>query len=118
LIERLLEAGFAVIAVHPNQVEAMRAGYSVGSGKSDSFDSFVLAELARTDRHRFRVLVPDRDRTKSLRALTRAREDPIRTRVALANQLRDELACFRPGASRSASRPHKNCAGAAPRGRT
>src|SRR5438105_4084928 len=27
-------------------------------------DSFVLAELARTDSHRFRVLVPDSDRTK------------------------------------------------------
>jgi transposase len=40
------------------------------------------------------------DRTKALRALTRAREDLVRTRVALANQLRDELACFWPGASK------------------
>jgi len=60
----------------------------------------VLAELARTDSHRFRVLVPDSDRTKALRALTRAREDLVRTRVGLANQLRDELACFWPGASK------------------
>ena len=60
----------------------------------------MLAELARTDSHRFRVLVPDSDRTKALRALTRAREDLVRTRVALANQLRDELACFWPGASK------------------
>ena len=29
---------------------------SVAGGKSDGFDSFVLAELARTDSHRFRVL--------------------------------------------------------------
>jgi transposase len=94
LIERLLDAGLAVIAVHPNQVKAMRPRYSVANGKSDGFDSFVLAELARTDRHRFRVLVPDSDRTKALRALTRAREDPVRSRVALANQLRDQLVCF------------------------
>jgi transposase len=100
LIERLLDAGLAVIAVHPNQVKAMRPRYSVANGKSDSFDSFVLAELARTDSHRFRVLTPDSDRTKALRALTRAREDLVRTRVALANQLRDELACFWPGASK------------------
>ena len=100
LIERLLDAGLSVIAVHPNQVKAMRPRYSVANGKSDSFDSFVLAELARTDSHRFRVLVPDSDRTKALRALTRAREDLVRTRVALANQLRDELACFWPGASK------------------
>jgi transposase len=100
LIERLLDAGLVVIAVHPNQVKAMRPRYSVAAGKSDSFDSFVLAELARTDSHRFRVLVPDSDRTKALRALTRAREDLVRTRVALANQLRDELACFWPGAGK------------------
>ena len=58
LIERLLDAGLAVIAVHPNQVKAMRPRFSVAGGKSDSFDSFVLAELARTDSHRFRVLEP------------------------------------------------------------
>ena len=65
-----------------------------------SFDSFVLAELARTDRHRFRVLVPDGDQTKASRALTRSREDLVRTRIALANQLRDQLACFWPGAAK------------------
>ena len=97
LIERLLDAGLAVIAVHPNQVKAMRPRFSVAGGKSDSFDSFVLAELARTDSHRFRVLVPDSDRTKALRALTRAREDLVGTRTALTNQLRAELERFWPG---------------------
>jgi transposase len=100
LIERLLDAGLAVVAVHPNQVNAMRPRFSVAGGKSDSFDSFVLAELARTDSHRFRVLVPDSDRTKALRAMTRARDGLVRTRVGLANQLRDQLACFWPGASK------------------
>jgi hypothetical protein len=57
LIERLLDAGLSVVAVHPNQVKASRPRYSVAGGKSDGFDSFVLAELARTDSHRFRVLV-------------------------------------------------------------
>ena len=87
-------------AVHPNQVKAMRPRYSVAGGKSDVFDSFVLAELARTDSHRFRVLVPDSDRTKALRAMTRARESLVHTRIGLANQLRDQLACFWPGASK------------------
>jgi hypothetical protein len=96
LIERLLDAGLAVVAVHPNQVKAMRPRFSVAGGKSDSFDSFVLAELARTDSHRFRVLVPDSDRTKALRAMTRARDGLVRTRVGLANQLRDQIATFWP----------------------
>jgi transposase len=100
LIDRLLDAGVAVVAIHPNQVKAMRPRYSVAGGKSDSFDSFVLAELARTDSHRFRVLVPDSDQTKALRAMTRARESLVGTRVGLANQLRDQLACFWPGAGK------------------
>jgi transposase len=97
LIERLLDAGLPVIAIHPNQVAAMRPRFSAAGGKSDSFDSFVLAELARTDSHRYRVLVPDGDATKALRALTRAREDLVQTRCALANELRAQLACFWPG---------------------
>jgi transposase len=100
LIERLLDAGLAVIAVHPNQVKAMRSRYSVAGGKSDGFDSFVLAQLARTDSHRFRVLVPDSDQTKALRAMSRARESLVRTRVGLANQLRDQLQTFWPGAAK------------------
>jgi transposase len=100
LIERLLDAGLAVVAVHPNQVKAMRPRFSVAGGKSDSFDSFVLAELARTDSHRFRVLEPDSDQTKALRAMTRARDGLVHTRVGLANQLRDQLATFWPGASK------------------
>ncbi len=57
----------------------------------------MLCELARTDRHRFRILEPDSDATKALRALTRAREDLVGARVALANQLRAELDRFWPG---------------------
>ncbi len=99
LTERLLDAGVSVIAIHPNQVAAMRPRFSAAGGKSDSFDSFVLAELARTDSHRYRILVPDSDATKALRALSRAREDLVGTRVALANELRAQLGCFWPGAA-------------------
>lgn len=99
LIERLLDSGLQVIAVHPNQVAASRPRFSASGAKSDNFDAFVLAELARTDAHRFGVLVPDSDQTKALRALTRAREDLVCHRVALANALRAQLECFWPGAT-------------------
>ena len=88
-----------MIAVHPNQVAASRPRFRAAGGKSDGFDAFVLAEYAaRTAAHRFRVLVADTDATKALRALTRAREDLVETRVALANALRAQLECFWPGA--------------------
>ena len=97
LVERLLDAGLRVLALHPNQVAATRARFRVSGGKSDRFDAFVLCELARTDHHRFRVLEPDADETKALRGLTRAREDLVKTRVAVGNQLRAELERFWPG---------------------
>jgi transposase len=97
LVERLLEAGVQVLALHPNQVKAARDRFRASGGKSDRFDCFVLCELARTDRHRFRLLDPDSDQTKALKALTRAREDLVAARVALANQLRAELERFWPG---------------------
>jgi len=97
LVERLLDAGLRVLALHPNQVAAARDRFRVSGGKSDRFDAFVLCELARTDHHRFRVLEPDSDQTKALRALTRGREDLVGTRTALCNQLRAELERFWPG---------------------
>jgi transposase len=100
LIERLLDADLPVVAIHPNQLAAMRPRYSAAGGKSDRFDAFVLAELARTDAHRFRLLVPDTDATKALRALSRAREELVSHRVAFANELRAQLDCFWPGAAR------------------
>jgi transposase len=99
LIERLLDAGLTVIAIHPNQVKAARDRFRPAGGKSDRFDAFVLCELARTDSHRFRALTPDSDQTKALRALTRGREVLVGQRVALCNQLRAELERFWPGAT-------------------
>src|SRR5437660_9660412 len=97
LVERLLDAGLRVLALHPNQVAAARDRFRVSGGKSDRFDAFVLCELARTDHHRFRVLEPDCDATKALRAMTRAREDLVAARTGVMNQLRSELERFWPG---------------------
>ncbi len=97
LVERLLDAGLRVLPMHPKQVAASRARFRAAGGKSDRFDAFVLCELARTDNHRFRVLEPDCDQTKALRALTRGREDLVHARVALSSQLRAELERFWPG---------------------
>ena len=100
VVDRLLDAGITVVPVHPNQLAAARDRYRTGGGKSDGFDAYVLAELARTDMHRFRLLEPDSDETKALRALTRTREDLVEQKVALANQLRAQLDAFWPGARR------------------
>jgi len=48
LVDRLLEAGVRVLALHPNQVKAARDRFRASGGKSDQLDRFVLCELART----------------------------------------------------------------------
>jgi transposase len=99
LVDRLTDAGLTVLPVHPNALKATRPRYEAAGGKSDGFDAFCLAELARTDAHRLRALRPDSDETRALRALTRTREDLVGARVRLANELRAQLDAFWPGAA-------------------
>ena len=99
VVDTLVEGGFAVVPIHPNAVKASRPRYSAAQGKTDAGDAYLLADLLRTDGHRFRVLTPASDETKALRGLVRLRDDLVGQRVALANQLRCLLDEFWPGAA-------------------
>src|SRR6266403_5933882 len=99
LVDTLVDAGFEVVPIHPNALKASRPRYSAAGGKSDPGDAFILADLLRTDGHRFRPLQPLADDTRALRALVRGRDDLVAARVALANQLRALLDRFWPGAA-------------------
>jgi transposase len=80
-------------------LKASRPRYAAAQGKSDPADAFMLADLLRTDGHRFRPLRPLSDETRALRALVRTRDDLVAERVALGNQLRALLESFWPGAA-------------------
>ncbi len=99
LVDALVEAGHPVVPIHPNALKASRPRYSAAQGKSDPGDAFILADLLRTDGHRFHALRPDSDETRALRALVRTRDDLVAERIALANQLRALLESFWPGAA-------------------
>jgi transposase len=99
LVDTLVQAGFDVVPVHPNVVKATRPRYAAAAGKSDPGDAFLLADLLRTDGHRFRPLQPPSDDTRALRTLVRGRDDLVAQRVALANQLRALLERVWPGAA-------------------
>jgi len=99
LIDTLVEAGFPVVPIHPNALKATRPRYSAAPGKSDPGDAYILADILRTDGHRFRPLRPPSDETKALRAAVRTRDDLVATRVQLANQLRSLLESFWAGAA-------------------
>jgi transposase len=95
----LLDAGYRVVPVHPNALKASRPRYTAAGAKSDPGDAFILADLLRTDGHRLRALRPLSDDTRALRALVRGRDDLVRQRVALTNELCALLARFWPGAA-------------------
>lgn len=99
VVDTLVDGMFEVVPVHPNVVKAARPRYSAAQGKTDLGDAYLLADLLRTDGHRFRALVPLSDETKALRGLVRVRDDLVVQRVAAANQLRCLLEQFWPGAT-------------------
>jgi transposase len=98
LVDALVEAGFAVVPIHPNVVKACRPRYRAVSAKSDPGDAYILADVLRTDGHRLHPLRPQSDAIKALRSLVRGRDDLVGAKVALANQLSALLDSFWPGA--------------------
>jgi transposase len=99
IVDTLVQAGHPVIPIHPNVVKACRPRYRAAGGKSDPGDAYMLADILRTDGHRFRPLMATSDDIKALCALVRGRDDLVAQRVALANQLRSLLESFWPGAA-------------------
>lgn len=99
LVDALVDAGFEVVPIHPNAVKASRPRYRGHGGKSDASDAHLLADLLRTDGHRFKPLATQSDEIRALRALVRGRDDLVATRVQLANQLRALLESYWAGAA-------------------
>ncbi len=99
VVDTLVDAGHPVVPIHPNALKACRPRYCAAGGKSDPGDAYILADVLRTDGHRFRPLRPASDEIRALRALVRSRDDLVAERVAVANQLRAMLESFWPGAT-------------------
>lgn len=99
IVDALIEGGFTVVPIHPNVVKATRPRYRSHGGKSDASDAYLLADLLRTDGHRFKPLAAQSDDIRALRALVRGRDDLVATRVQLANQLRSLLQSYWTGAA-------------------
>ena len=53
IVDALIDAGHPVVPIHPNAVKASRPRYRASGAKNDSGDARLLADLLRTDAHRF-----------------------------------------------------------------
>jgi len=99
LIDTLVAAGHPIVPIHPNVVKACRPRYSAAGAKSDPGDAYLLADVLRTDGHRFEPLKPASDAVRALRVRVRTRDHLLAERIALSNQLRALLERFWPGAA-------------------
>lgn len=99
LVDTLVDAGHPIVPLHPNAVKACRPRYRAAGGKDDLGDSYMIADILRTDGHRFAKLQAQSDALRALRALVRSRDDLVAQRVGLANQLRALLQSSWPGAA-------------------
>lgn len=79
----------------PQRRQSLPPRYRTAGGKSDTGDAYLLADILRTDGHRFAPLRPAADEIN----LVRGRDDLLATGIALANELRALLDGFWPGAA-------------------
>lgn len=98
LVDTLVNAGHPIVPIHPNVLKASRPRYRAARSKSDPGDAYILADMLRTDGHRFERLTPDSDGSRALRALVRTRDDLVQERVRTVNRVRALLDSFWPGA--------------------
>lgn len=71
VVEAVQDAGFAVFAINPKQLDRFRDRHSMAGAKDDRRDAFVLADSLKTDFERF-TRVPEPDAlTTEMRAASR-----------------------------------------------
>ena len=99
VVDCLVDAGLQIVPIHPNVIKACRSRYRSHGGRSDPSDAYVIADVLRTDGHRFRPLAAESDQIKALATLVHGRDELVIERVRLANQLRELLQSYWPGAA-------------------
>src|SRR5512135_916783 len=93
----LRATGRKVYPVNPMAVARYRDRHSVAGRKSDHGDSFVLANVLRTDIAMHRPLPADSELAQAIAVLARAQQDAVWNRTTAHNRLRSHLREYFPG---------------------
>jgi transposase len=97
LVACLRATGRKVYPINPMSVARYRDRHSVAGRKSDHGDSFVLANVLRTDMHAHRPLPADSELAQAIAVLARAQQDAVWDRTTAHNKLRSHLRGYYPG---------------------
>jgi transposase len=97
-IDRLLELGCCVFAVHPQSAKAYRQRKVPSGNKTDRVDAWTLADALRLDGANWKPLAPQDPLIKELRLLCRDEMGLIQDRTGIINQLKQALHEYYPAA--------------------
>jgi len=97
LVACLRATGRKIYPINPMAVARYRDRHSVAGKKSDHGDSFVLANILRTDICMHRPLPDDSELAQAIAVLARAQQDAVWDRTTAHNKLRSHLREYFPG---------------------
>lgn len=98
VVHALLDKGYTLYSLNPKSVDRYRDRYRISGAKDDSFDAMVIANILRTDKHRFKPLLPDSPLLRELKILTYDQQQLIRLKTKLVNQIQACLKDYYPTA--------------------
>ncbi|MBV7339628.1 IS110 family transposase [Chloroflexi bacterium TSY] len=97
IIDYLWDAGYTNLYVlPPNVVKASRARYNQSGARTDESDAYTIAELVRTDVHRFYPWHPGSELLQQMRIVVSMTEFWRKETVAVSNRLRSCLLRYHP----------------------
>ena len=97
LIDYLWDVGYTdIYVIPPNVVKASRARYNQSGARNDESDAYTIAELTRTDVHRFYPWHPGSELLQQMRILVSMTEFWRKETVSLSNRLRSCLLRYHP----------------------
>ncbi len=96
VVDALLDHGFAVHAINPEQLDRLRDRVSVAVAKDDRRDVRVAAAGLRTDPNLFRPVQAGDLAIVELREWSRLAEELPQERVRLGNRIRQQLWRYHP----------------------
>jgi len=98
LVDFLIELQYPVYAIFPGNMKSFRKRYRPSGARDDQFDSFVLADVLRTDathRH-WRKVDFGSELVREIRILARDQHQLLKLQTTLINSLRSALKAYYP----------------------
>lgn len=98
VIDFLVDMGYPVFAIFPGSMKSFRKRYRSSGARDDQFDSFVLADVLRTDSawRNWRKVDFGSELVREIRILARDHHHLVNYQTALMNTLRSTLKVYYP----------------------